>query len=141
MAIPNPETYSIRASFTFSLSKNSKSIWAALVLGFNSANSFADSISSLVIPGFFNVSFISVMIDSQNTSWSASFNCPNVSGDSFSRSSLFILSEALDYCCFNPASLFLASSTSDIPGSASFQRVRKVCKPSLKKNHEWSEFS
>jgi hypothetical protein len=61
------------------------------------------------------------MIDSQNTSWSASFNCPNVSGDSFSRSSLFILSEALDYCYFNPASLFLASSTSAIPASASFQ--------------------
>ena len=124
LVIPNLETYSIKASLTFSLSKNSKSTWAALVLGFSSANSLAAFISSFVIPGFFNVSFKSVIIDSQSTSWNASFNCPYTSGDSFSRSSLFILFKALDYCSFNPDSLSLASLTSAIPGSASFQRWR-----------------
>ena len=120
LIIPNLETYSVKASLTFSLSKNSKSTWAVLVLGFSSPNSLAAFISSFVIPGFFNVSFKRVIIDSQSTSWNVSFNCPYTSGDSFSRSSLFILFKALDYCSFNPASFFLASSTSAIPGSAYF---------------------
>lgn len=33
------------------------------------------------------------------------------------------LNECGDYCVFNPASLFLASSTSGRPGSASFKKL------------------